>query len=206
MSAGTLLRRFHKTFAKYGRRVVQFSRILFYRFISESQPIGSPKRHQPLFLCGRGIVQFDGRVHLGVFPSPKFLSSTCYLEARNPGAKIQIGDGTCINNDFTAIAEFSSIKIGKRVLIGTSVEIYDSNFHGLSVDERLMSKQEWSKPVVIEDDVFIGSNVSIMKGVRIGRGSIIASGSVVVQSVSDGVIVGGNPAKFIRFVQEKTVL
>ena len=70
--------------------------------------------------------------------------------------------------------------IGKRVLIGANVEILDSDFHGLNIKDRGFSKADWAKPVVIEDDVFLGSNVRVLKGLTIGRGSVIANSSVVV--------------------------
>ena len=80
-------------------------------------------------------------------------------------------------------------------MIGSCVEILDSDFHGLSIEQRRMSKPEWARPVTISDAVFIGSNVKIMKGVSIGYGSVIANGSVVVSDVPAGVIAGGVPAK-----------
>ena len=79
--------------------------------------------------------------------------------------------------------------------IGACVEILDSDFQGLSIEQRGMSKPEWTRPVTISDSVFIGSNVKIMKGVTIGYGSVIANGSVVVGDVPAGVIAGGVPAK-----------
>lgn len=143
------------------------------------------------------MIAFGEKVAIGVFPSPHYLSIYAYLEARDESASIEIGNGTWINNGFCAIAEFSSIAIGKNCLIGASVEILDSDFHGLSMDQRRMSKPEWARPVTISDEVFIGSNVKIMKGVTIGYGSVIANGSIVVSDVAAGVIAGGVPAKKI---------
>lgn len=174
---------------------LQMARRCFYRLVSTNSFDGSPTLYQPLQCVGRGSVTFANDVRIGVFPSPGFLSTYAYLEARNESATIEIGCGTCINNNFCAIAEFSSISIGRNCLIGTCVEILDSDFHGLSIDQRRMSKAEWAAPVVICDGVFIGSNVKIMKGVTIGLGSVIANGSVVVNDIPAGCIAGGVPAR-----------
>ena len=86
------------------------------------------------------------------------------------------------------------------MLIGTNVEVFDSDFHGIRVEDRMASRAEWAKPVVIEDDVFLGSNVRVMKGVTIGRGSVIANSSLVVSDVPPGSLAGGNPARVIKAV------
>ena len=180
---------------------IQLPRICFYKIISDCRTQGSPCLNQPLQIVGLGVVQFFGEVSIGVFPSPFFLSSYSYIEARNATARVTIGDGTWINNGFVAIAEHSYITIGKRVLIGANVEIYDSDFHGTSICDRRKSKYEWAKPVVVGDDVFLASNVRILKGVSIGRGSIIANGSVVTKDIPPGVIAGGNPVRVIKGIE-----
>lgn len=87
--------------------------------------------------------------------------------------------------------------IGARCLIGDAVLIMDSDFHDLSAEGR-HSQPTTPAPVVLEDNVFIGSRVIILKGVTIGKDSVIGAGSVVVRSIPPGVIAGGNPAKVIR--------
>lgn len=183
-------------------RLLQKTRIVKYRWLSSLNILGTPHLYQPLHAIGKGVLQFEGRVTVGYFPSPHFLSSCTYIEARHPSAIITIGDGTHINNKFTAIAEFSSIRIGKRVLIGANVEIIDSDFHGLKISERSVSNPEWCKPIDIGDDVFIGSNVKVVKGVNIGRGAVVANGSVVTKDVPALAIAGGNPAKVIGSVEQ----
>ena len=182
----------------FGFRLLQLPRILFYRFISYGRVVGHPICNQPLQTAGRGVVEFLGKVNIGVFPSPFFFSSHSYLEARNSTARISVGHGTWINNGFSAIAEHCSIRIGERVLIGTNVEVFDSDFHGIRIADRGISKPEWAQSVVIEDDVFLGSNVRVLKGVTIGKGSLIANSSVVVKDIPPGVIAGGNPARVIK--------
>lgn len=178
--------------------LIQRVRISFYQYISTCHLIGLPIRNQPVQCVGLGSIEFDGQVNFGVFPSPFFYNGCCYLEARNPNAKISFGNGTWISNNFVAISDHKSITIGNNVLIGTFVEIYDSNFHGLEPDRRGFNSPDKSSPVVIEDNVFLGSNVIILKGVTIGRDSVIANGSIVTKSIPPGVIAGGNPAKVLK--------
>ena len=112
------------------RKGIQWLRILLFRSFSTARFQGSQLFFQPLQTVGSGQLMFLGEVNIGFFSSPLFFSTYAYLEARNSTAKISIGDGTWINNGFSAIAEHTSITIGQRVRVGTSVEIFDSDFHG----------------------------------------------------------------------------
>jgi len=179
-------------------RLFQIPRILLFRILSNCKVFGRPYLMQPVQLIGKGEIHLDGRVTIGVFPSPYFLNGYGYIEARNPGARVTIGTGTWINNNFVAISEHTSITIGKNVIIGTSVEIYDSNFHGLEANRRHISCPEEAAEVFIEDNVFIGSNVTILKGVTIGQDSVIANGSLVTKSIPSGVVAGGSPATVLK--------
>ncbi len=182
-------------------KAFQGFRIWHYRFLSNAILSGAkPNLKQPMQTVGSGVIEFASGVSIGFFPSPFFFSSYAYLDARNQTAKIFIGKDTSINNGFVAIAEHTTIKIGERVLIGTNVEIFDSDFHGIKPTERHFSNPEWARPVQIGDDVFIGSNVRICKGVSIGSGSVIANSSIVTQAIPAGVIAAGNPAAIIRSI------
>lgn len=182
--------------------MLQWMRVSFYDALSTGHSKGSVQKIQPVLILGNGIVEFQKNVKLGYFPSPLFFSGYIHLEARSKSASISFGEDTHVNNNFVAIAEHTTITIGKRCFIGTNVEIVDSDFHGIKVTDRGISKHEKAKPVVISDDVFIGSNVKIMKGVVIGFGSVIANGSIVVGEIPPNVIVGGNPAKVIKAIEE----
>lgn len=192
--------RFRQRMARALMRIVQRARIFWYSLLSTNGMQGRPTLGQPMQLAGSGTIRFDPNVRIGVFPSPGFLEGYAYIEARNPGATVAIGSGTWINNGFNCIAEHSSITIGAHCLVGANVEILDSDFHGLKVGERSMSKPEWAAPVVLEDRVFIGSNVRILKGVRIGAGSVIANSSVVISDIPPMVVAAGVPAKVIRSI------
>lgn len=97
-----------------------------------------------------------------------------------------------------------SIKIGKYLTCGGNVCIWDTDFHPLNIEDRRIHKIEKinSKPIIIGNDVFIGGNSIIMKGVTIGDAAIIAAGSVVTKSIPAFEIWGGSPAKFIKIITE----
>ena len=100
-----------------------------------------------------------------------------------------------------------SVRIGHHVLIATGVKIFDNNSHPIDPERRRTNAPmtgEDIAPVVIHDDVWIGMEATILKGVTIGRGAIVAAGSVVTKSVPDRMIVAGNPAKVVRIIEDNT--
>jgi len=192
--------RLHRLFTRLLLQVIQIPRVFIFRLLSNNRVHGNPVRLQPVQFTGSGKIVFEGKVTIGYFPSPMFLSTYAYLDARKPSTEIVIGSGTWINNNFSAIAESSSIRIGRRCLIGANVEIIDSDFHAMKHEDRGAGKPIKAKPVCIGDDVFIGSNVKILKGVSIGDGSVIANGAIVSKDIPSRAIAGGNPAKVIKMI------
>ncbi len=83
--------------------------------------------------------------------------------------------------------------IHSSVSIGPGVKIITAN-HSQSD----LRQHEESNPVIINEDVWIGANVVVLPGIVIGRGAILAAGSIVTKDVPEGVIVAGNPAKYIK--------
>ena len=176
----------------------QVLRIKIFRFLS-SRSIkveGTPRVKQPLELEGNGIITFGSNVQLGYFPSPFFYDGSIYLEVRSSSAKIEFGDNIFCNNNLKIICDKSFIKIGSCVLIGTNVEIYDSDFHEVNPFTRNSGNHK-CMPVIINDNVFVGSNVRIFKGVEIGENAVIANSAIVTKSFPANVVIGGNPAKII---------
>jgi acetyltransferase-like isoleucine patch superfamily enzyme len=91
------------------------------------------------------------------------------------------------------------IIIGNNVAVGANTIITDSDFHTLDWKQRrLESSGGRTAGVVIEDDVFIGMNCLVLKGVTIGQGTVVGAGSVVSMEVPPNVIVAGNPARMVR--------
>jgi maltose O-acetyltransferase len=181
------------------REMVQKPRVAKYLFLSNNRPRASRARlQQPTLFSGQGEIVL-GQCHLGIWPSPFFFSGYQHLEARNPGSRIEIGDGVYINNNAVIIADRTSISIGADTLIGPELCIFDSDFHDLH-PERRSSGTPLAEPVTIGKNVFLGSKVTILKGVTIGDNSVIANGSVVTKSIPANVIAGGIPAKVIGAV------
>ena len=122
-------------------------------------------------------------------------------------AVVTIGDG-CRFQDCFLIAE-AGITIGNRVTIGFHATVVDSDFHPLAAEARLADTVALapgnagkaarpayvSKPIVIEEDAWVGPNATILKGVRIGKGAIVEPGAVVTRDVAAGTRVLGNPAQ-----------
>ncbi len=111
---------------------------------------------------------------------------------------IEVGDDVWFN-ERCYIVGGGKIKIGSNVMLARNVSLITSN-HGYSSKEIPMLKQEIvSAPIEIGDDVWLGVNVVVLKGIKIGKGAIVGAGSVVTKDVPEFAIVGGAPAKLIRF-------
>lgn len=121
------------------------------------------------------------------------------LSTRTESAEILIGDD-CGFTGATIVAD-ERVVIGNRVLVGANVTITDTDFHPLSPVQRTQDLNAGAHaPVVIDDDVFIGMNALILKGVHIGSGAVIGAGAVVTRDVPSRAIAAGNPAKVVGSV------
>ena len=123
------------------------------------------------------------------------------IRTLKPGAVLSIGSQVRMSGVMICAAE--KIAIGDRCVIGANAVIVDTDFHAM--DPVLRSSPDdfanaASSPVMIGNDVFIGGNSIILKGVTVGDEAVIGSNSVVTKDVPAGVIVAGNPAKPIGIV------
>ncbi len=108
-------------------------------------------------------------------------------------AIIEIGDGTFINTS-TIISARKHIKIGRNCQIANQVILMDDDFHGLT--DR--SKSPDPEPIVLGDNVWLATRSTILKGVHIGEGAVVAAGAVVTRDVPPYTLVGGVPARIIK--------
>jgi acetyltransferase-like isoleucine patch superfamily enzyme len=133
--------------------------------------------------------------------------------ATEPNSLIEIGDYCYLFN--VSIAAQMRVTIGNHVYIAVGVNIVDSDFHPPDPTERLQDTIALSTvgnrenrpafssaPVEIGNDVWIGVNATILKGVKIGSGSIIEAGAVVTKDVPENHVVSGNPAVIIKEIND----
>lgn len=145
----------------------------------------------------------------------KYCGKGVYLRPMSSDIKglenLSVGDGTSIPKGAVLYCTEAPLIIGTKVIFGPRptiitgdhrMDIVGKHLMDVTIDEKL---PENDLPVVIEDGVWIGANVTILKGVTIGRGSVIAAGSVVTKSCAPYSIIGGIPAKLLkmRFTKEQ---
>ena len=130
------------------------------------------------------------------FSNNVIIKSNAEICSCNKDAKIIIGENTTVG-DYTFIYSSERIEIGNDCMIAPFVYIVDSN-HGDSLESNMNVQPNETKPIKIEDNVWIGTHSIILPGVEISCGAIIASGSVVNRDIPPNTIYGGVPAKFIK--------
>ena len=151
----------------------------------------------PIYLRGRSQIKFGKGFTTGV---------GVRLDALGDGSGVKIEFGTDVQlNDYVHIGAIEKVKIGNNVLIASRVFISDHN-HGnysgewshCSPDQLPIDRDLVASPVIIEDRVWIGENVCVLPGVKIGAGAIIGAGSIVTRDIEPDTIVVGNPARVIK--------
>jgi maltose O-acetyltransferase len=111
------------------------------------------------------------------------------------GKNIYLGDYVFLNALCT-ILDANEVRIGNHVMIGPNVQMYTSA-HELQADARNQGL-EVAKPIVIEDNVWIGGGAILLPGIRVSRNAVVGAGAVVTRSVPADTVVAGNPARVIR--------
>ena len=108
---------------------------------------------------------------------------------------ISIGNNTTVNRNTNILAQ---VTIGSNVSIAPNVVIVGMNHVFSNLDDTIKSQGSTSKGIIIEDDVWIATNVSILDGITIGKGSVIAAGAVVNKDVPPYSVMAGLPAKVVK--------
>ena len=129
--------------------------------------------------------------------NPMGLCKPCSI-CLEPGAQLSIGDYCGFSG--VSIYCVKEVRIGNYLTCGGNVFIWDTDFHPIDPMARRNNLREVikSEPIVVGDDVFIGANAILLKGITIGDRAVIAAGSVVTKSVPSDEIWGGNPARFLK--------
>lgn len=176
-----------------------------------------------IYLSRKGVIASFGKTNLVGFPiiqkypgSRIVLGANVTLVSKTKGniiginhpvilatlskdSEIIICDGSGLSG--SSIVSAKSIQIGKNVGIGANSNIFDTDFHPVNFKNRIKQKNildAKSLAVKIDDGVWIGFSVTVLKGVHIGQQSVIGACSLVTKSIKPYSIVAGNPIRFIR--------
>ena len=155
----------------------------------------------------------NGPPHFGriIVGDNRWICGTINMFPHNKDVTLRIGSD-CYIGDESRIWCAKSVIIGNRVLIAHNVNIFDTTTHPIEKEARYEHEKIvktsglpvnqysgiFENAVVIHDDVWIGCNSIILKGVEIGEGAIIGAGSVVTKNVPPNVLVAGNPARVVK--------
>ncbi len=133
------------------------------------------------------------------YSNPIGLNHRTVIRTLASGATITIGDDVGISG--ASICAMSSVTIGNEVMLGVNVQISDTDFHPIKPEGRRFNKNSadiGTAPTVIEDNVWVGANSVVLKGVTIGKNSVIGAGSIVSGSIPANCIAAGVPARVIK--------
>lgn len=158
--------------------------------------LGKAKVPRSVRVVGRMRVRGNGKLDIGRGVTFAGTVVPVELETFDAG-RIAIGNNTFINYG-TSIAARSSVEIGPYCHIGHYTFIMDNGQHDVVRHMQLPP----SAPVVIEDNVWIGSKAIILPGVRIGCRAVIGAGSIVTRDVPAKCVAAGNPARVLRYLTE----
>lgn len=141
--------------------------------------------NHPVRFMGHGTLVIEDGVVLG-YRLASATRSPILLQPREPRAVVRIGSSTTIVNGVEIIAR-ERVEIGRHCLIGPRCVLMDSDFHGLAPGRR--REPGVTAPVLLRDNVWLGSEVMVLKGVEIGQDAVVGVRAVVSQSVAAGSIM-----------------
>lgn len=148
----------------------------------------------------RSLVIFGRNIHLGKYAQIICANDNCVRFTSWPGkqgnAEIVVGD-YCLIAPGVRISAAQSIRIGDNCMLAANVIISDSDWHGIYNRIRPF---RCTKPVIIENNVWLGERVIITKGVTIGENSVIGAGAIVTKDIPANCIAAGNPARVIKTI------
>jgi maltose O-acetyltransferase len=156
------------------------------------------KAKAPLSVRVRGRVKLSGSGEVVLGEGVSFNGTVVPIElVTYDSGRIEIGEHTFINYG-SSIAARASVKIGSHCHLGHYMFVMDNNQHDVVRHTELPP----SAPVIIEDNVWIGSKVVILPGVRIGSRAVIGAGSIVTKDIPSRCVAAGNPARVLRHLTE----
>lgn len=186
-----------------GKLYIIYSLINYIRLRLNGATIGKNFKSRGLIRIqnprGKLIIKDNVRINSAEWANPIGYCGKTNFQILGAGI-VEIGEGTGLSS--VSITCTNKICIGRNVLLGAGVKIYDTDFHPLSSKARYAGQQDQSmvraKPIVIGDGTFIAAGAIILKGSCIGKNCVVGAGSVVSGNIPDNQIWAGNPAKLIR--------
>jgi acetyltransferase-like isoleucine patch superfamily enzyme len=171
-------------------------------FIGQCQSVG-----KDMLVKGPFRIRNAGQIHIG---------DSCIIDSSKERplcldiggeAVLRIGDGVYLNEGIHIVCNIA-VTIGSRCLIASDVGIMDDDGHPVNWQERhnhwpTKPEDRLGAPVVIDDNVWIGTRAMILKGVHIGTGSVVGAGAIVTHSVPERTLVAGVPARMIRKIRDE---
>ena len=176
---------------------IRAARFFWYEplFRSQCAAVGDGFQMEQLpYIHGSGRIVLGDNVVFGGMPAFVF---------GNRGEQtpqIAIGNGTFIGHH-VSFSCMASIRVGDHVLVAAGVQVSDYDGHPVDAQRRRAGEPtppEGVRPVVIEDDAWIGANALILKGVTVGARSVVGAGAVVTRDVPPDTVVAGNPARVVK--------
>ncbi|HET6575602.1 MAG TPA: DapH/DapD/GlmU-related protein [Fimbriiglobus sp.] len=168
-------------------------------FRSQCESVGGRLWMEKLpYIQGAGRIVIGDRVRL----SGK--SSIAFGRSDRGVPELLIGDGTFVGHG-CGFHVARSVRVGRYCLLAGGVQVYDMDGHPLDADRRRAGDStppEGVRPVVIGDDVWVGTGALILKGVTVGDRAVIAARAVVTRDVPADSVVAGNPARVVRHLTE----
>jgi len=146
------------------------------------------------YINNKGKIIIGKNVSLNSYPDGSIYRTALSTYFRE--AVITIGDDCKLNG--LVIHCNNEVSIGMKCMFGPGTVICDNDSHKVVIDYMERNSVAVSQPITIKENVWIGMNCMIMKGVCIGKNAIIAAGSLVVKDVPDNCLYGGHPAKLIK--------
>ncbi|MCC6332780.1 MAG: acyltransferase [Myxococcales bacterium] len=171
--------------AKSGRYLAELAAAPF--FLRGVDSVGQGVR-----TLGRPRIDNLGFMSIGAHTLLRSVNVPVELATGRDG-RLEVGEACSINYG-ASLGALARVQLGRRCRLGPYVMIVDSEFH----DAYERAKHPLPRPVVLEDDVWVGAKASVLPGVTVGRGAIIGTGAVVTHDVEPFTVVAGVPAKVVR--------
>jgi len=157
------------------------------------------------FLCnGHLTLSGPGSIVVGDHVNAWARAERNVLQTFSGGAVIEIGDNVRLNG--AGVQAASAVRVGRDCILG-SCTLVDTDHHAVGVERRAPGAAPETAPITLEENVWVAGFATVLKGVRVGRDSVVGFGAVVSSDVPAGVVVAGNPARVVRhlYAQEGDV-